>query len=134
MNRGILLCFLLMMLSAYTNAQYNLEIVISDIKNNNGKVMMQFFDENRKILTQEMRIINNNKCSFFLRNLKPGKYAIRYFHDENLNGVMETDIFGKPTEGYGFSNSVTGKFSPPPFEKWLFEIKKDKKVVLKPLY
>ena len=47
---------------------------------------------------------------------------------------METNIFGKPTEGYGFSNNVTGKFGPPPFEKWLFEMKDDKTIILKPTY
>ena len=39
-----------------------------------------------------------------------------------MNGTMETNLVGKPTEGYGFSNNVTGKFGPPPFEKWLFDI------------
>jgi len=53
-------------------------------------------------------------------NLTPGKYAVRYYHDENMNGNMETNLVGKPTEGYGFSNNIIGKFGPPPFEKWLF--------------
>jgi uncharacterized protein (DUF2141 family) len=51
-----------------------------------------------------------------------------------MNGKMETNLVGKPTEGYGFSNNVTGKFGPPPFEKWLFEINGDKKILLKPTY
>ena len=43
-------------------------------------------------------------------------------------------LFGKPTEGYGFSNNVIGTFGAPPFEKWLFEINGDKKIILKPTY
>jgi len=46
---------------------------------------------------------------------------------------METNMFGKPTEGYGFSNNVTGRFGPPPFEKWLFDLNQDKTIVLKPV-
>src|ERR1035437_1970388 len=45
---------------------------------------------------------------------------------------MDTNLVGKPTEGYGFSNNITGKFGPPPFKKWLFEISGNKKIVLKP--
>jgi uncharacterized protein (DUF2141 family) len=51
-----------------------------------------------------------------------------------MNGKMETNLAGKPTEGYGFSNNVIGKFGPPPFEKWLFEVSGDKKIVLMPTY
>jgi uncharacterized protein (DUF2141 family) len=96
--------------------------------------LLQLFDENQKVLTQEMGLIIDKKCTISLKNLKQGKYAIRYFHDENLNGVMETNNLGKPTEGYGFSNNVTVMFGPPSFEKWLFEIKGDKKLILQPVY
>ena len=96
--------------------------------------MLQLFEENEKILTSEMGIIKDNKCVISIKNLKSGKYAVRYYHDENGNGLLETNFLGKPTEGYGFSNNVAGKFEPPPFEKWLFELKTDKKIILKPLY
>jgi uncharacterized protein (DUF2141 family) len=85
-------------------------------------------------VTQEKGSIKDNKCSFSFTNLNQGKYAVRYYHDENLNSKMETNLVGKPTEGYGFSNNVIGKFGPPPYEKWLFEITEDKKIVLRPTY
>jgi uncharacterized protein (DUF2141 family) len=122
------------MISNYALSQYKLEIEISEIKNNKGNIMLQLFDENQKVLTQEMSMINDYKCVFSIKNLNPGKYAVRYFHDENLNGVIEKNMIGKPTEGYGFSNNVTGKLGPPPFEKWLFELEEDKKIMLKSLY
>jgi uncharacterized protein (DUF2141 family) len=124
----------MVIISNYAASQYNLEIEISQIKNNEGNIMLQLFDENEKVITQEMSKIKDKTCSFSMTNLKPRKYAVRYYHDENLNGKMETNMFGKPTEGYGFSNNVTGKFGPPPFEKWLFELKEDKKIMLKPMY
>ncbi len=96
--------------------------------------MLQLFDGNQKVVAQEKSPIKDNKCSFSFTNLNPGKYAIRYYHDANLNGKMETNLVGKPTENFGFSNNVIGKFGPPPFEKWLFEINGDKKIVLKPTY
>jgi uncharacterized protein (DUF2141 family) len=111
-----------------------LEIEIIEISNNTGNIMLQLFDKNEKVLILEKSPIKNKKCSFSISNLNPGKYAVRYYHDENLNSKMETNLLGKPTEGYGFSNNVIGKFGPPPFEKWLFEITGDKKIILKPTY
>ena len=96
--------------------------------------MLQLFDENKKIIAQEQCPIKENKCLISIPDLKLGKYAVRCYHDENLNGKMETNLVGKPTEGYGFSNNVIGKFGPPPFEKWLFELNGDMKIILKPTY
>lgn len=96
--------------------------------------MLQLFDGNEKILMQAQNPIKNNTCSFSFLNLNPGKYAVRYYHDENLNCNMETNLLGKPTEGYGFSNNVIGTFGPPAFKKWLFELTWDTKIVLKPTY
>lgn len=125
---------LLILISNISFSQYKLEIDITEIRNNNGKLMIQFFDENEQIIKQEIGTIKDKKWSVSIENLKAGKYAIRYFHDENLNGNLETNLVGKPTEGYGFSNNVVGKYSMPPFEKWLFDLNGDKKLVLKPTY
>ncbi len=122
------------LISNFTFSQLKLEIEIVEIRNNTANIMLQLFDEKEKVITQETNTIKDKKCTISILNLKPGKYAVRFYHDENLNGVMETNMFGKPTEGYGFSNNVTGKFGPPPFEKWLFELKEDKKITLKPSY
>jgi uncharacterized protein (DUF2141 family) len=134
MNRFIAILFSLICFSNSSYSQYKLVIEISEIRNNKGNIMLQLFDEKEKILSQEQSTVKNNKCLISFTSLNPGKYAVRYYHDENMNGKMETNLVGKPTEGYGFSNNVIGKFGPPPFEKWLFEIDNDKKIVLKPTY
>ena len=134
MNKLILICFCIIRISNSSYSQYKLEIEISDIRNDTGNIMLQLFDENEKVIDEKISQISDNKCSFTIADLKAGKYAVRYFHDENLNGKMETNFVGKPTEGYGFSNNVTGKLGPPPFEKWLFEIRSDTKITLKPAY
>jgi len=96
--------------------------------------MFQLFDGKEKVITQEMGDINEKGCLIIIKNLKEGRYAVRFYHDENQNQVMETNLLGKPTEGYGFSNNVTGRFGPPSFEKWLFELKNDKTISLKTVY
>jgi uncharacterized protein (DUF2141 family) len=134
MKKVLIICAFLAMISHYSFSQITLSIEIIDIRNNTGNIMLQLLDEKEKVITQEISSINDKKCVFTIKNIKPGKYAVRYYHDENLNRVMDTNLVGKPTEGYGFSNNITGKFGPPPFEKWLFDLTGDKKISLKPTY
>jgi uncharacterized protein (DUF2141 family) len=114
--------------------QANLTVEIIELKNNTGKIMFQLFDETEKIIYREIGNIENKKCVIIVKGLKTGKYAVRYYHDENQSMELETNFVGKPLEGYGFSNNVTAKFGPPAFEKWIFELKNDMKISLKPVY
>jgi uncharacterized protein (DUF2141 family) len=134
MKKAFLICFGMILMSNHSFSQFKLDVEIMEIRNNTGNIMFQLLNENEKVLTQEMSQIKDQKCSFSIINLNQGKYAVRYYHDENLNGKMEINLVGKPTEGYGFSNNVVGKFGMPPFEKWLFELSSDKKLLLKPTY
>jgi uncharacterized protein (DUF2141 family) len=134
MKKIFTVCLGLILFSNVTFSQFRLEIEIVEFRNNTGKLMLQLFDENEKVITQEIGAIADKKCVITLNNIKPGKYGVRYFQDENLNGLMDTNLVGKPTEGYGFSNNAIGKFGPPPFEKWIFNLTKDKKITLKPTY
>jgi uncharacterized protein (DUF2141 family) len=124
--------FLLILFSAYS--QNRLEIKIEKFRNNKGFLMLQLLDENQKVIKEAQERIRNNECVVSFDNLQTGSYAIRYFHDENESGELETNLLGKPVEGYGFSNNVSAKFGPPPFEKWLFVLDEEKKVVLNPVY
>lgn len=134
MNKSVVFIICLISISNSSFSQFKLDIEILELRNSKGNIMLQLFDSTEKVLDQERITIINNKSSFLIPGLKAGKYAVRYYHDENMNGKMETNLVGKPTEGYGFSNNVIGKFGPPPFEKWLFEVTRDKKIVLKPTY
>jgi len=107
---------------------FRLDIEITGLRNNTGLIMLQLLDENEKVVNQAKGIINDKRSVIIFNNLKPGKYAFQYYHDENLSAVMETGRLGKPKEGYGFSNNAAGMFGPKPFKEWLFEINKDKKV------
>jgi uncharacterized protein (DUF2141 family) len=115
-------------------AQFTLNIEIKDLRNNTGKIMLQVFDEKEKVINQEISDIKEKSCLFTIKNLTAGKYAVRFYHDENMNQTMETNMVGNPTEGYGFSNNVTGRFSMPPFGKWLFSLNADTTIGLKVVY
>ena len=134
MKKLLLFSIILISFTSAAYSQLKLEIEITGIKNNKGNMMLQLFDSTEKLLDQRMMPIADNRCLIVFDDLKPGKYAVRYYHDENLNGKMDTNLVGKPVEGYGFSNNVIGRFGPPAFEKWLFELSANKKIELKPAY
>jgi len=49
-----------------------------------------------------------------------GEYAVRVFHDENKNEIIDTNILGIPTEDYGYSNNVSSWFGPPSWDRAKF--------------
>jgi uncharacterized protein (DUF2141 family) len=54
------------------------------------------------------------RCDF--EDIPPGTYAMAVVHDENMNGKLDTNWAGVPTEGYGFSNNAKGVLGAPSFE------------------
>ena len=106
-------------------SQHKLTIEISELRNNKGQVLLELRDGNDKKVDGYIQTIKNKKCTIIIKNLKPGKYAFKYFHDENSDKELETNWLGIPDEGYGFSNNATGTFGPPDFEDMIFEVKGD---------
>lgn len=58
-----------------------------------------------------------------------GTYAIKLFHDRNDNGTLDTNLFGVPTEPYGFSNNARRRFGPPPFAAAKFAFTADDQTI-----
>lgn len=54
-----------------------------------------------------------------------GMYAVKIFHDENENKVLDLNAANHPVEKFGFSNNFFGSYSElPPYEKVLISIDK----------
>jgi len=53
------------------------------------------------------------RCDF--EDIPPGTYALAVIHDENMNGKLDTNRQGIPSEGYGFSNDADGRLGAPSF-------------------
>lgn len=56
-----------------------------------------------------------------LRGLKPGRYAVQVFYDENGNNKVDRAMFGIPKEGVGFSNDAKIKMGPPKWDDAAFD-------------
>ena len=102
-----------------------LKIEINDLKNSKGHILLEFSDSEKNTIKEISQKIENNTCIVTIDNLKPGDYSYKYFHDENDNKKMDTNIVGMPKEGFGFSNNAKGTFGPPKHEKTIFAFSGD---------
>ena len=119
----ILILILFLFLPMVTLSQIHLIVEIAPMRNNDGQILLELNDENKEAIKGFSEKINDNKCILHIDDLKPGKYAFKYFHDENNDEKLNTNLVGIPKEGFGFSNNAKGKFGPPSFEKMIFEFK-----------
>lgn len=128
----VLLLFAWIPLSAVS--QLTLTIEITGLRNNNGQVLLELTNDKEVKVVALTQAIVNNQSVFVIGNLKPGKYAFRFFHDENKNGKLDTNWFGIPKEGFGFSNNPSINFGPPAFGKTIFDLKKTTTLRCTPKY
>ena len=79
-----------------------LNIEITELNNNNGSIVLELLDENEnQILAFNNIPIVDNRSIFKIDSLSSGKYALRFFNDDNENGKLDTNLFGIPKEEFG---------------------------------
>ncbi|MGQ2978492.1 MAG: DUF2141 domain-containing protein [Polaromonas sp.] len=62
------------------------------------------------------------KATLRFDGLPPGDYALTAFLDENSNSKLDANLFGLPTDPYGFSRNARGMTGPPPFTDAAFRV------------
>ena len=62
------------------------------------------------------------KATLQFADLPPGDYALTAFLDENGNSKLDSNLFGLPTEPYGFSRDARAMAGPPPFADATFRV------------
>jgi len=111
---------LLLAISSQVSAA-ELEVTISGIKEHSGALYIAAFDSAESMQKGQqwlsmVRVANTDSYQFVEKNLKPGNYAFRVFHDVNGDGDLNMNLMGIPSEPYGFSlNPAT--MGPPSFEQ-----------------
>ena len=111
----------------------SLEMEINNLESNKGPIYIRILDENENPVIVGTSPVINYSSEISFDSISPGKYAIQFFHDENENQKMDFNLIGIPKEKFGSSNDVKPILGPPKFEKMLFEIYEDKKIVMKPV-
>lgn len=88
------------------------------------------FPKNGKLYIGKTGEVNNEgTATVHFENLPAGVYAIAAFLDENGNGKLDTNIFGIPTEKYGFSNNVRPMMRAATFKEASFTVTNKNNVI-----
>ncbi len=111
-----------------------IEFHIQGIQSSKGKLYIQLFDgansyAKGKAINARVVKAEKGEVKVIFSVDKAGEYALRYFHDENNNGKLETNLFGIPTEGYGYSNSAKPAFGPVKYEEAKFTVGEQDRIV-----
>lgn len=106
-----------------------IHVKILNIRNNKGSISCALFESPqgfpKKFLHHATNImiikIRESEASCYFTDIPPGTYAMVVIHDENMNGELDTNWLGVPTEGFGFSNKATALLSAPSFSDASFQ-------------
>ena len=100
---------------------YNLTLTITNIKNIKGEIKIAVYNnkytfphKKEEYKTFTIPVIANSEV-FTIKDLPKGEYAIALYQDKNSDGKCNTDFWGIPEEGYGFSKNYRPKLFAPSF-------------------
>ncbi len=102
-----------------------LKIVTGEFRSLKGNLYIELADEKGEVLYAEIHPVTGTNVTVRFDSLTAEPKAVRLFHDENSNGTLDTNFFGIPTEGYGFSNNPRSRYGEPSFRDRLFEHQTD---------
>ncbi len=113
---------------------HSMVVVIKNVKEPKGKVSVALFNREDdfmgKSLVSQSTVAKSGEVQITFENVIPGDYAISVMHDANENNELDSNAFGIPKEGFGFSNDAMGVFGPPSYEKAKFSFSGESKVAI----
>jgi len=129
----ILLAFIPLMVFSQNQPLGTLEIRISGLRSNQGKISVNLFnkadgfpeDPLKSFGWKTVKVVPDTVVVVF-ENLPYGSYAVSVLHDENSNGKMEKNFLGIPREGFAFSNNYAPKIKSPSFADAMISLKKSR--------
>jgi uncharacterized protein (DUF2141 family) len=104
-----------------------LSVTVAGVRNDNGAVRCGLysspdgFREPGRELRGSVAHIKNGRATCVFNGIPAGSYAVAVFHAEHNETRMETGLFGRPKQGYGFSNNPSSTFGPPSFASAAFQ-------------
>ena len=126
----ISLFFFLLMALSLTAQNSTLNITIQNIQKAEGKIMIavfkgeaNFLEDDKDIALKIALVEKTGELTVVFPNLPFGNdYSVAVYHDVNGNEKLNTNLFGVPTEPYGFSNNARSKWGAPKYNVARFEL------------
>lgn len=129
------LFFVLFLMRTGYAQQQTLTVVVKNVNETKGKIAVALFNNEKDFTKNRLQgkttVAESGEVHVIFENLVPGEYAVSVIHDANENDDLDSNTFGIPKEGFGFSNDAMGMFGPPSFDKAKFKIEAvEKKIVI----
>lgn len=129
MKKIIFFAFSLVSVTCFSQ-QHTLTIEVDGFDNDKGQLVLGVCNKKENFLKEyaygDVVKIKNKKATVVIKNLPSGDYAISLFHDVNSNNILDKNMFGIPSEDYGFSNNAKGTFGPPKYDDAKFNLIENK--------
>jgi uncharacterized protein (DUF2141 family) len=113
--------------TASAQAGNRIGVTVTGLRNSDGVVRCGLYAsaDGFRQPGREMRgatgAIRGQSATCMFNNIPAGTYAVAVFHAEQNEARIETGAFGKPKQGYGFSNNPSSGFGPPSFSAAAFQ-------------
>lgn len=125
--RFFVFLFVICISTSFAQSNKNhLAIKIGNLVNTNSPLFIaiynsekDFRDPKKAVLTKII-LASELKKEILLEKIPSGNYSLTIFQDLNGNKKIDYNIFGYPTEPFGFSNNPVIKFGPPSFKECSF--------------
>jgi len=128
-KKKIVFVFLLLVSIGFISAQ-NLTVRIENAVIGRGYLMIAVNNNEADFPNTGFRVlriaVTDQVMVVVFSNLPMGQYAVSVYQDANDNGKLDTNIFGIPTEKYGFSNGIRM----PNWNKCVFDFNGDKTITI----
>ncbi|NRR90504.1 DUF2141 domain-containing protein [Winogradskyella undariae] len=132
MTTILIICFLSFPIEAQDNL--TITIIVDEAASNDGKMFIALYNTETDFLKKPFKnsisVIENNSSTVVFNNIPQGTYGISVFHDENDNGIMDTNFMHIPKEAYGCSNDAKGFMGPPKWSDAKFQMKENKTITI----
>jgi len=115
-------------------ATHTLKVQISGFPSDKGCAQVALFNSSASFPSYGKQYrgavvtVNDGNCVVSFSDLPSGSYAVAVFHDKNGNHKLDKNLFGAPTESYGFSRNARGTFSAPSFEECQVSLSNDRQI------
>jgi uncharacterized protein (DUF2141 family) len=105
-----------------------LEIRVTGFRQAEGQLAIALFataadyESQTNAVRRDWLEVRDGESVWAVEGIRPGRYAVIAYHDENGNEAIDQRILGLPKEPVGVSNNARGMFGPPGFRAASFAI------------
>ena len=99
-----------------------LGVEINGLRNQDGQICLSLFANSQGFPSDGNQAVQNQCVTasdlepiVTFTNVQPGSYAIAVLHDANSDSIINRNVLGIPSEGFGFSGNPVIRTGPPTF-------------------